>query len=472
MGMFRQRLKTRLKPLAIRLGLYPPPLRLSMVVATYNVAPYIDAFFDSLVAQTTGLAGLEVIVVNDGSTDGSSNLADAWAARYPDTIRVIHQRNQGVATARNVGLAEATGEWICFPDPDDFLSTGYIAHVRAEIMRPETENLVAVVANMTFYYEATDSYGDDHPLRFRFANGIQRHDSTDPGRFIVPHTSSVFMRRDTIMAHGLQFDPAVRPSFEDAHLIIRLLVRESGGRITFLPAPIYYYRRRAAATSLIDGIATNPDWYAPHLERAYRPLLKDAEDLRGKVPDFVQANILLSLMSKIRHVTGPRFDPDVLDTEQRAAFIDEMAKVMAHISIHVLRDIRLPGLPDIHRNALLYVYKKCPPVRLARVVLVEGVTDGSESDFVFRWQGPEGAGQSIQAMVDGAPPQAAVLTETARTLLGKPYIVEHMLQLRMLKSQSVVFACNGRKVDIRHAGRDVGKAAHHDQLIAALQTGV
>jgi glycosyltransferase involved in cell wall biosynthesis len=193
MGMFRQKLKTWLKPLAIRLGLHPPPLRLSMVVATYNVAPYIDAFFDSLVAQTTGLAGLEVIVVNDGSTDGSGNLADAWAARYPDTIRVIHQGNQGVATARNVGLAEATGEWICFPDPDDFLSPDYIAHVRAEIMRPETENLVAVVANMTFYYEATDSYGDDHPLRFRFSNGIQRHDSTDPGRFIVPHTSSVFM---------------------------------------------------------------------------------------------------------------------------------------------------------------------------------------------------------------------------------------------------------------------------------------
>jgi glycosyltransferase involved in cell wall biosynthesis len=327
----------RLKPLAIRLGLHPPPLRLSMVVATYNVAPYIDAFFDSLVVQTTGLAGLEVIVVNDGSTDGSGNLADAWAARYPDTIRVIHQNNQGVAAAPNVGFAEATGEWISFPDPDDFLSPGYIAHVHAEIMRPETKNLVAVVANMTFYYEATDSYGDDHPLRFRFANGIERHDSTDLGRFIVPHTSSVFMRRDTILAHGLQFDPAVRPSFEDAHLIIRLLVQESGGTITFLPAPIYYYRRRAAETSLIDGIAANPDWYAPHLERAYLPLLKDAKELWGRVPDFVQANILLSLMSKIRHVTGPRFDPGVLGAEQRAAFVDRMAEVMAHISIDALR---------------------------------------------------------------------------------------------------------------------------------------
>ncbi|MFZ3581925.1 glycosyltransferase family 2 protein [Loktanella sp. DJP18] len=465
-------MKPLVKPLAIRFGLHPSPLRLSMVVATYNVALYIDAFFDSLVAQTTGLAGLEVIVVNDGSTDGSGNLADAWAARYPDIIRVIHQGNQGVAMARNVGLAAATGEWICFSDPDDFFSLDYIAHIRAEIMRPEAENLVAVVANMKFYYEATDSYGDEHPLRFRFANGIQRHDSTDPGRFIVPHTSSVFMRRERILAHGLQFDPAVRPSYEDAHFIIRLLVREPGGTITFLPAPIYYYRRRAAATSLIDGIVANPDWYAPHLEGAYRPLLKDAEDLRGKVPNFVQANILLSLMSKIRHVTGPRFNPDVLDAEQRAAFIDEMAKVMAHISTDVLQAIQLPRLPDIHRNALLYVYKKCPPVRPARVVLVEGITDGSESVFVFRWQSPEGAGQSIQAMVNGTPPQEAVLTETAKTLLGKPYIVEQMLQLRMSKLQSVLFVCEGQTISIQYAGRDVGPAAHHDQLIAALQISV
>jgi hypothetical protein len=62
MGVFRQRLKTRLKPLAIRLGLHPPPLRLSMALAKYNVAPHIDAFFDSLVAQTAGLAGLEVLI--------------------------------------------------------------------------------------------------------------------------------------------------------------------------------------------------------------------------------------------------------------------------------------------------------------------------------------------------------------------------------------------------------------------------
>jgi hypothetical protein len=75
-------------------------------------------------------------------------------------------------------------------------------------------------------------------------------------------------------------------------------------------------------------------------------------------------------MSKIRHVTGPRFDPGVLGTEQRAAFVGRMAEVMEHVSIDVLRNIRMPGLPGIHRNALLVAYKEECPARTLRILLM------------------------------------------------------------------------------------------------------
>jgi hypothetical protein len=211
-------------------------------------------------------------------------------------------------------------------------------------------------------------------------------------------------------------------------------VREAGGTITFLPAPIYYYRRRVAATSLIDGIAANPDWYAPHLERVYPPLLKYEDDLRGRVPDFVKANILLSPMSKIRHVTGPPFDPDVLDTEQRAAFIDEMAKVMAHISIDDLRDIRPPGLPDIHRNALLYVYKEECSSRTLRILLMAAKKDETGTIFTFSWISPDGPCSVVRVLIGGQLSETPVATQTIKRLFKKPVITDHIMQISLMVS--------------------------------------
>lgn len=93
-------------------------MRFSLIVPVYNVAPYLRACLDSVVVQT--FADFECICVDDGSTDGSGDILDDYAAKDA-RFRVVHQPNGGEGTARNAGLDVAKGEWICFLDADDIL---------------------------------------------------------------------------------------------------------------------------------------------------------------------------------------------------------------------------------------------------------------------------------------------------------------------------------------------------------------
>lgn len=89
----------------------------SVVVPIYNTKEYLAECLDSLEAQT--LESLQVILVDDGSTDGSGAIADAYAERRPDRFRAIHQENAGQSAARNAGMALAEGEYLGFFDSDD-----------------------------------------------------------------------------------------------------------------------------------------------------------------------------------------------------------------------------------------------------------------------------------------------------------------------------------------------------------------
>lgn len=91
--------------------------KISIIVPVYNMEKVMCRALDSLVAQT--YRDYEVILVDDGSTDGSPAICDEYAQKYP-YFRVIHKCNGGLSSARNAGMAEARGEWITFCDPDDY----------------------------------------------------------------------------------------------------------------------------------------------------------------------------------------------------------------------------------------------------------------------------------------------------------------------------------------------------------------
>lgn len=98
-------------------------VKISIIIPFYNTEKYIKRCLDSVVAQT--FQNYEVILVDDGSTDHSYEIAKKFEMRFPN-FRLIRQANTGVAIARNIGISKASGEYIAFIDSDDFVDRKYL----------------------------------------------------------------------------------------------------------------------------------------------------------------------------------------------------------------------------------------------------------------------------------------------------------------------------------------------------------
>ncbi len=99
---------------------------ISVVISIYNAAEYLRVCLDSVLGQT--LDNWECLLIDDGSTDGSSGLCDEYVAK-DGRFRVTHQINGGVSAARNAGIDQSCGEYICFIDADDWVENGFLEHL-------------------------------------------------------------------------------------------------------------------------------------------------------------------------------------------------------------------------------------------------------------------------------------------------------------------------------------------------------
>lgn len=94
--------------------------KLTVMIPVYNIEKYLPKCLDSVIYPE--LSDYEIVIVNDGSTDGSLRICEEYAVRYPELIRVITTENGGLGAARDIGIDNAEGEFIMFLDSDDYLS--------------------------------------------------------------------------------------------------------------------------------------------------------------------------------------------------------------------------------------------------------------------------------------------------------------------------------------------------------------
>lgn len=211
----------------------------SIIIPAYNVATYLDESVQSAVSQT--YTNLEVVIVDDGSTDDTGILCDEWALR-DSRISVIHQNNRGLSSARNTGLAAIRGEYVFCLDSDDCASPHLIERC-IESMGDEVDivhfesNLIGEDGNIV--RSSAKKYGiNDNPIELVLSG-------------IMPSYATRMLVRSSL-AKKIPY-PVGRKA-EDLAVVYRLFSEARSVRI--IPDRLYDYRIRSG--SIIDASVSNP----------------------------------------------------------------------------------------------------------------------------------------------------------------------------------------------------------------------
>lgn len=130
---------------------------ISIIIPVYNVEKYLRNCLDSVLAQT--YKNIEIILVDDGSTDGCPEICDEYAKK-DSRIKVIHKEYEGVSEARNVGLGQVNGKYIAFVDSDDSVSTDYIEYMYRLLVENNTKLVIA--AHTVVSNGKTINFGDGY----------------------------------------------------------------------------------------------------------------------------------------------------------------------------------------------------------------------------------------------------------------------------------------------------------------------
>ena len=211
----------------------------SFIIPVYNCKSYLSACVESI--RAAEVCHYEILLVDDGSTDGSGAVCDELAGKYPQ-VRVIHQPNGGASAARNRGIREAKGEKVIFFDADDTIDSAALGEILAD---PRCAEADMTIFGLTFdYYYNGQCYRRD-PL-FYEQEGIlgkeawcREFTQLYEKNSLSPVWNKVF-RREILQTHGLELDQGMF-LYEDFEFVLRYMAH--CGTIFNVPRVVYHYRQ-------------------------------------------------------------------------------------------------------------------------------------------------------------------------------------------------------------------------------------
>lgn len=253
---------------------------ISVIIPVYNVGLYLEQAINSIIDQTIGFDKIEVILINDGSTDNSEKICKKYLEKYPHNVKYIYQKNSGVSVARNKGLLEARGKYINFLDGDDYWEK--TAFEKSIKMLEENDN-INFVAVRDKLFDASDKY---HILDYRFdENKIV--DVLKQPIMLQTGSCTIIFRSEIIKKY--RYDEKIRYS-EDVKLVSEIIMDSK--KYGIVSDSLYYQRKRLENTSATQNGFTNIDWYSKTIKNCYESLIKKSIKKYGKIIDYIQLVIL------------------------------------------------------------------------------------------------------------------------------------------------------------------------------------
>ncbi len=214
--------------------------KISVVVPAYNTGPWLGRSLDSLLAQTHD--NLEILVVNDGSTDNTAQVLDTYAAAHP-SIKAIHKENGGVTSARLRGVAEATGDWIGFMDGDDVIDKDMYARLLANAQAHDAQ--ISHCGHQVHFLDGRIAYVHNSGLLRQQDNLTGVRDLLE-GRQIESSLCTKLYRRDLFAGLADFMDPAIR--INEDYLMNYYLFAQAKQSVYQDFCPYHYLLRQGSAS--------------------------------------------------------------------------------------------------------------------------------------------------------------------------------------------------------------------------------
>lgn len=267
----------------------------SVIIAAYNSDLYLKKAVDSIINQSLGFEkNIQIIIVNDGSTDNTEEICLKYRVKYPQNIKYISTKSSfGPAHARNQGLKEVRGKYVNFLDSDDFITPNTFKDVYHFFEGHYNE--IDIVSIPIYYFGAKKG---NHPLNFKFKR-TRVVDLIKQPDFIQLSAPSSFFKAEAIK--NIKFNVKLQTA-EDAFFVNQVLLDKL--KLGLVKKGAYYYRKYEAKNSLLDHSSNTKHFYTTRLEYFHFKLIECSKNRYGKVLKFIQYTLMYDLqwLFKIKKV--------------------------------------------------------------------------------------------------------------------------------------------------------------------------
>lgn len=313
---------------------------ISVIIPIYNTEAYLEETIQSVIGQTLGFKQhIQLILINDGSTDGSENICLKYQRKYPNNIIYKYKENGGVSSACNLGKEYAEGTFVNFFGSDDKWSKDTFKSVY-ELIKKDKEKSTDVISAKIILF---DDLNAEEPRNFQYGS-TRIVDLTQKEFFRYTQISlgNCFIRNETLKKH--RFDEELNFMEDTLFLNIILLEKCTVGLIS---KGAYYARVRKARTNLSSVAKKDKTRYLITPNRCFLRLFELSKEKYGRVLPYLQFSVMFDVQYRFEERL-----PASMSDEDMKEYEDILRKLLMDVD-----DSTIFGLKHLNIKAKLFMYR-------------------------------------------------------------------------------------------------------------------
>lgn len=309
-------------------------MKISVIVPVYRAENFLRRCIDSILTQT--FSNIELLLIDDGSPDRSGEICDEYAEK-DNRVRVIHKKNGGVSSARNMGLDHLTGDFFMFVDADDYLSLDALEKLAAK-QKETTADIVTgkicKLTNETTYYICEPAFSSAEEMLFHLVSQVSNHENV-----------ARLIRTDVVTKNSLRFLPDIKIG-EDWLFLVQITLHVH--KIAQIDDLVYVYDYTNEASAMHNITKSQYKWNLADII-VLSEMKKELVDMPSK---FMVAINHLILAKADDGLIGAAYMKDKMAFNSIANYVGKIDR--KELKTHLLYKYTLLGKPN-YRLCSMYI---------------------------------------------------------------------------------------------------------------------